>query len=68
MVVIFGVLMCGWVPISLLRIVSYYRPVSFRVEYAFGVWAQAALVVCMIDLFLYNHGVRKYLIGLCCKE
>ena len=57
----FGVLLSGWVPVLLLRIVSYYKPVSFSVECGFGLWVQVALLLDMIDLFLYNHGVRKYL-------
>ena len=68
MVVIFGVLMCGWVPTSIVRIVRYYASIDIRVARPISMWGQVALVVCMIDLFLYNHGVRKYLIGLCRKE
>ena len=67
-IVMFGVLLSGWVPVLLLRIVSYYKPVSFSVECGFGLWVQVALLLDMIDLFLYNHGVRKYLTSLCRKE
>jgi hypothetical protein len=68
MVVMFSVLLSGFLPMLILRIVSYYNKVSFRVECGFGLWAQVALLIDMIDLYLYNHGVRKYLIGLCRRE
>ena len=68
MLVMFGVLLSGWVPIAILRIVRYYTSMDYRVPRLVAIWGQIALLVDMIDLFLYNHGVRKYLTGLCRKE
>ena len=64
----FGVLLGGFLPSLILRIVRYYALINFRFARAFAIWAQVALLLDMIDLFLYNHGVRKYLIALCRRE
>ena len=35
------------------------------ITFLMNVWFQLALLVDIIDLFLYNREVRKYLTGLC---
>ena len=61
----FLVFILGWTPSVMLYIVEYFTSVSSALDAIFFVMFQLALLADIIDLFLYNHEVRKYLIGLC---
>ena len=52
-------------PSMIADIVSYNTPVNPILYECATINFQLALLVDIIDLFLYNHGVRKYLTGLC---
>jgi hypothetical protein len=65
MVIMFAVFIIGWTPWVTLYIVLYYIVVTPLIAYAVYIWFQLALMLEMIDLFLYNHQVRKYLTKLC---
>ena len=65
MVIMFAVFIIGWTPWVTLYIVLYYIAVTPLITYMIYIWFQLALMFEMIDLFLYNHQVRKYLTHLC---
>ena len=70
MVIMFAVFVLGWAPWVALNIALFYVVGTPIIAYVIYIWCQLALMFEMIDLFLYNHEVRKYLIGLlllpCC--
>ena len=59
------VYMLGWGPSMIVDIVIYHSGGSGLVYDCVTVNFQLALLVDIIDLFLYNREVRKYLTGLC---
>ena len=63
--IVFVIFIIGWIPTIAIYIVEYYMPVDTLVNSIFDTSFQLALLVVIIDLFLYNHKVRKYLTGLC---
>ena len=72
MVIMFAVFVLGWAPWMTGYVVGYYVRVATLVTFLMNIWFQLALMFEMIDLFLYNHEVRKYLTGLlllpCCRR
>jgi hypothetical protein len=61
----------GWAPWVIVYIVDYYTAVPGFLHAIAFFSNQLTLLLDVIDLFLYNHEVRKYLIGLClscCRE
>jgi hypothetical protein len=58
----FCVLVGGQAPSSIARIIQRYSPVSGLVMWILLVWYELALLLNMIDLFLYNREVRQYVI------
>ena len=65
MVIMFSIFICGWAPWLIVYIVEYFTSISDLLDAISFVSNQLALLLDVIDLFLYNHAVRKYLIGLC---
>ena len=65
MVIMFSIFIFGWAPWLIVYIVEYYTTISVLLDTIPFVSNQSALLLDVIDLFLYNHEVRKYLIGLC---
>ena len=65
MVILFCVFTVGWGPSMIADIVSYNTPVNPILYECATINFQLALLGDIIDLFLYNHEVRKYLTGLC---
>ena len=65
MIIMFSVSVGGQTPLSIISIVTTYTSVSPLVNEIAVLWYELALLVNMIDLFLYNHEVRKYLAGFC---
>ena len=64
MIILFLVFILGWTPSVIVNIAEYYTAVSNLLYDVSFLSFQLALLVVIIDLFLYNHEVRKYLIGL----
>ena len=65
MIILLGVFLVGWVPWLIIEIVECFSDVSDLATYISCISFQLALLVDIVDLFLYNHEVRRYLIGLC---
>ena len=63
--IVFVIIIIGWVPGIIIYIVEYYRGVDSLVNHAFEASFRLALLANIIDLFLYNHKVRKYLTDRC---
>ena len=63
-VIMFVIFVIGWSPRILSNMSEYFRPVDTLVSRILEVIFQLASLVDITDLFLYNHKVRKYLIGL----
>ena len=65
MVIMFAVFVLGWAPWVALNIALFYVVGTPIIAHVIYIWCQLAFMFEMIDLFLYNHEVRKYLISLC---
>ena len=63
--IVFAIFAIGWAPGIIIYIVEYYRQVNELVVRIFDVIFKLALLIDVMDLFVYNHKVRKYLTGLC---
>ena len=65
MIILFCLFMCGWGPTVIVDVVIYKTGGG---ELAFDcatINFQLALLLDIVDLFLYNHAVRKYVTGFC---
>ncbi len=62
MIFMFAVFVCGWTPPYMIRAVtvsvSGFSPIVMQIFYMIPV---ACILIDIIDLFLYNHELRKYL-------
>ena len=65
MVIMLTVFVLGWIPVMVAYVAGYYVVVAPVITFLMNVWFQLALMLEIIDLFLYNHKLRKYLTGLC---
>ena len=65
MIVMFCVSVGGQAPAAIISIVMTYTSVNPFLSEIAVIWYVVALLVNMIDLFLYNHEVRRYLAGFC---
>ena len=63
MIIMFCVSVVGQVPNSLTGIIATYTEVNPLIGTILSVWLILSLLFNMIDLFLYNHEVRRYLAG-----
>lgn len=61
----FFVFIGGWAPVFLISVISDYVFVHSIIDSSFTVWCELALLFDIIDLYLYNHELRKYLKDLC---
>ena len=62
MIIMFAVSVTGWAPTSISRILEKYISVSQLITESLIGWYGLALLFNVVDLFLYNHEVRRYLI------
>ena len=62
-VVMFGIFIIGWAPRIINNMIEYFGPVNTLTDRILEVLFQLAVLVDIMDLFLYNHKVRRYLIG-----
>ena len=60
----FCIYIIGWTPLCLLPLVTYGKYVPKTIYFSVSVLSELCLLCVIIDLFFYNHGVRKYLINL----
>ena len=67
MVLMFCIFVGGWAPTFIAPIIGYYTSIHEVVYLSLTIWCELALLFDMIDLFLYNHEVRKYLQDLCIR-
>ena len=63
MIIMFCVSVGGLAPLSVSGIIRSYTQVSDIVSDGLVVWYLLSLLFNMIDLFLYNHEVRRYVAG-----
>ena len=67
MIILLGIFLVGWAPWLIIEIVQYFTAVSNIPIYISNVIFQLALLADIVDLFLYNHEVRRYLTELCLR-
>jgi hypothetical protein len=67
MVLMFCIFVAGWTPTFIIPILRYYTSIDIIINSSVIVWCELALLIDMIDLFLYNHEVRKYLKDICLR-
>ena len=65
MVIMISLFILGWVPWVIIADVCYSTAVNRFLSLASHLSFQLVLLADIIDLFLYNHEVRKYLIQFC---
>ncbi|CAF1432701.1 unnamed protein product [Adineta steineri] len=65
MILMFCVFVGGWAPVFIIPIISHYIPIRPIVSSSITVICEVALLIDIIDLFLYNHELTKYLKYLC---
>ncbi|CAF3703004.1 unnamed protein product [Adineta steineri] len=61
MILMFCVFIGGWAPVFILSIISHYILIRPIVSSSISVICEVALFIDIIDLFLYNHELTKYL-------
>ena len=62
MIFIFVVFFCGWVPMYIIAVIDYNgTAISYVVLHGLQVLPAVSLFIDVIDLFLYNHELRRYL-------
>lgn len=66
MIIMFCVFVGGWSPTFIIPIIDYYTPVDPIIDSSLSMLCELSLLFNTIDLFLYNHEIRKYLKDLCC--
>ena len=67
MIIMLSVSVTGQAPLSIIGIIATYTAVNPLIGTILSVWLILSLLFNMIDLFLYNHEVRKYVAGFCCR-
>jgi hypothetical protein len=65
MVLMFCVFVGGWAPTFILPIVNYYTPVNPIVSSCCTIWCEIAVLFDVMDLFWFNHELRKYFKEVC---
>jgi len=58
---IFGIFMIGWGPIFLLVAIDYHGNVIPLVYTILQLLSVISSLICMLDLFQYNHELRNYI-------
>ncbi len=67
MILMFCIFVGGWAPVYIIPIITDYMPVKTTVSSIFTIWCELALLLDMIDLFLYNHELRNHLKDICLR-
>jgi hypothetical protein len=61
MIFIFVVFFCGWVPMYIIAIIDYDgTAIPYVVLHGLQILPAVSLFIDVIDLFLYNHELRRY--------
>jgi hypothetical protein len=66
-VLMFCISVQRWTLQFIIPIIEYEVPFNTIVVSSFTIWCESALLFDMIDLFLYNHKLRKYLKDICLR-
>ncbi|CAF1495470.1 unnamed protein product [Adineta steineri] len=62
MVFIFAVFFCGWVPMFIIAVIDYNGDaIPYVVLHGLQILPCVSLLIDIIDLFIYNHELRRYL-------
>ena len=64
LVFMFCVYNIGWAPLYLIPVIMYGKYIHMTIYLSVPILSELCLLCVIIDLFFYNHGVRKYLINL----
>ena len=67
MIIMFCVSVGGQIPTAITGIIATYTSVNLFISASLLVWTTLAALLTMIDLFLYNLKVRRYVAGFCCR-
>lgn len=64
MVFMFVVFFCGWIPIYIIAVVDFNGTgISYVLFHVILIIPAVSLLIDVVNLFLYNHELRKYLSG-----
>ncbi|UJR21716.1 hypothetical protein I4U23_024793 [Adineta vaga] len=64
LIFIFCIYIIGWTPLCLIPLITYGRYIELSIYLIFSVLSELCLLCVVIDLFFYNHDMKKYLINL----
>jgi hypothetical protein len=67
MIIMFGILVVGWSPLHIYTIIIPDFSITLPLSSCFTLLAQLCLLINIINLYLYNHQLRKYLQNLIFK-
>jgi len=67
MVLMFCIFVGGWTPVYIIPVIEYYTPVNSIASSSSTIWCELSVLFDIIDLFLYNHELRKYLKDICLR-
>ncbi|CAF0937562.1 unnamed protein product [Rotaria sordida] len=65
MILMFCIFVAGWAPIYILPIINHFTYINLLAYGISTIWCELALLINILDLFLYNHKLRKYLKSIC---
>ncbi|CAF3565860.1 unnamed protein product [Rotaria socialis] len=60
MIFMFYISVGGWTPIYIIPIINYYSVVNTMISLSLTILCKLTSFIIIIDLFLYNHDLRKY--------
>ncbi|UJR21693.1 hypothetical protein I4U23_024770 [Adineta vaga] len=60
MVIMFCIFVGGWAPVFIIPIIEHYTPVDQVINSISTILCELASLIDIVDLFLYNHQLRKY--------
>ncbi len=61
MIFMFAVFFCGWVPIYIIAVVNWNgNGIPYVVQHAIQILPTMTLLIDVLNLFLYNHELRRY--------
>ncbi|CAF3598183.1 unnamed protein product [Rotaria sp. Silwood1] len=62
MFAMFGIFVCGWTPIYIIAAINWTgSAIPHTIQRVISILPILSLLGDMIDLFMYNHELRKYL-------
>ena len=64
MIIMFCITLSGRAPVPVYQVIGHSRGFNMSILQTLLVWYELALLANIVDLFLYNHELRKYLVDL----